>query len=242
MRTVLVAVTLLLFLIVTLPLYLIFTLIGLINRRACAKASQAVISVGFKLLMFEAGAKITVLGRENVPGDRAVMYASNHRSYADITLGYTTVLGVTGFISKMEVKKIPILSWWMKNMTCLFLDRNDPRQGLKTILKAVENVKDGYSVFIMPEGTRNHEKEMLPFKDGSFKVAEKSGCPIIPVAISNSDGLYELHKPWIHSAKVVIHYGEPIETADMSREDKKGLAAKVRGVIADMMEEDKKYL
>lgn len=242
MRSIIVALTLGLFLILTLPFYLIVTLIGFANKKACAGISQSVVNVAFKLVLFEAGAKKTILGLENIPKDTPVLYASNHRSYADIPLGYTTVAGTTGFIAKKEVKKFPILSWWMQNMTCLFLDRDDPRQGLKTILTAIENVKQGFSVFIMPEGTRNHEAEMLPFKDGSFKVAEKSECPIVPVAISNSDALYELHKPWVRSAKVVIHYGKPIETKDMSREDKKTLASRVQSAIAEMLEEDKKYL
>ena len=130
----------------------------------------------------------------------------------------------------------------MKNMTCLFLDRDDMRQGLKTILTAVENVKQGYSVFIMPEGTRNHNEEMLPFKEGSFKVAEKSGCPIVPIAFSNTDALYELHKPWVKKAKVVVHFGEPIYIDGISREEKKELAGKVQGIIADMLAEDKKLI
>jgi 1-acyl-sn-glycerol-3-phosphate acyltransferase len=152
------------------------------------------------------------------------------------------VAGITGFIAKKEVKKFPILSLWMKNMTCLFLDRDDMRQGLKTILTAVDNVKAGYSVFIMPEGTRNHNEEMLPFKEGSFKVAEKSGCPIVPIAFSNTDALYELHKPWIKKAKVVVHFGAPIYLDNITREEKKALAGKVQGIIADMLAEDKKLI
>jgi len=239
MRSIIVAFTMFLFLVLTFPVYLVAALVGVFNKHACAAFSQRFVNIGFRILMWETGAKITVLGRENIPKDRAVLYVSNHRSYADTPLGYLTVGGLTGFIAKKEIKKFPILPLWMKNMTCLFLDRDDMRQGLKTILQAVENVKEGYSVFIMPEGTRNHEKEMLPFKEGSFKVAEKSGCPVVPIAISNSDALYELHKPWIRKAKVVVHYGTPISTENLSRDEKKALASKVQNVIAEMLEEDK---
>ena len=242
MRSIIVVITIFLFLVVTFPVYLVAALIGLFNKHACASFSQRFVNSAFRLIMHETGAKITLLGQENIPKDTAVLYVSNHRSYADTPLGYITVGGLTGFIAKKEIKKFPILPLWMKNMTCLFLDRDDLRQGLKTILQAVDNVKEGYSVFIMPEGTRNHNEEMLPFKEGSFKIAEKSGCPIVPVAISNSDALYELHKPWIRKAKVVVHYGEPIPTNDLSREDKKALAGRVQGIIADMLKEDKKLI
>ena len=117
--------------------------------------------------------------------------------------------------------------------------RNITSGNIEAVTLAVDNVKAGYSVFIMPEGTRNHEEEMLPFKEGSFKVAEKAQCPIVPIAFSNTDALYELHKPWVKKAKVVVHFGDPIPTTDLSREDKKALAGKVQGIIADMLKEDK---
>lgn len=242
MRSIIVALTMFLWLVLTFPVYLIVALVGVFNKRACASFSQKFVNSAFRFLMWEAGAKTTVIGRELVPKDRPVLYVSNHRSYADTPLGYINVVGTTGFIAKKEIKKFPILSLWMKNMTCLFLDRDDMRQGLKTILNAIDNVKDGYSVFIMPEGTRNHNEEMLPFKEGSFKVAEKSGCPIIPIAFSNTDALYELHKPWIKKAKVVVHFGEPVYLDNISREEKKALAGKIQGIIADMLKEDKKLI
>ena len=242
MRSILVVLTIFFFLVLTFPVYLIVALVGVFNKRACAAFSQKFINGAFRFLMWEVGAKTTVIGRELVPTDKPVLYVSNHRSYADTPLGYMNVVGITGFIAKKEVKKFPILSLWMKNMTCLFLDRDDMRQGLKTILTAIDNVKEGYSVFIMPEGTRNHNDEMLPFKEGSFKVAEKSGCPIVPIAFSNTDALYELHKPWIKKAKVVVHFGEPIYVDGISREEKKELAGKVQGVIADMLAEDKNLI
>lgn len=242
MRSLLFIVLFVLFLILSIPLFLIFKLIGVFNRHACAAASQAVISCAFKAILVIAGAKVTVLGTENIPKDKAVLFTSNHRSYADIPLGYTTVPVLTGFIAKKEIKKVPSLSWWMTNMNCLFLDRDDTRQALKTILTAIDNIKAGYSMFVMPEGTRNHETDMLPFKEGTFKIALKSGCPIVPVAISNTDNLYELHRPWIRSAKVVIRYGEPVDPNSFSKEEQKTIGAFVQERIRVMLEEDKKYI
>lgn len=231
-----------LFLILSIPLMLIMRLIGCFSRKAKVAGSQAIVNWAFRLVLKTTGAKITVLGQENIPKARACLFTANHRSYADIPLGYTTVGHLTGFIAKKEIAKVPSLSWWMKNMNCLFLDRDDNRQALKTILAAIDNIKEGYSMFVMPEGTRNHEDEMLPFKEGTFKIADKANCPIVPVAISNSDALYELHKPWIRKANVVIHYGKPIMPEDISKEERRNIGARVRGIVADMLEEDKKYI
>lgn len=242
MRTILVALTVVLFLILSLPLLLVFYIIKIFNKRACAVGSQAVIKTVFRFVLFLAGAKMQVRGRENIPDDRPVLYVSNHRSFADIPMGYCTLKGPTGFIAKKEIRKVIVFRRWMENMNCLFLDRTDLRQGLKTILKAADNVKAGYSAFIMPEGTRNHEAGLLEFKEGSFKIAEKSGCPVIPVAISNSDALLELHFPWVKKARVAISYGAPIETTDMTKEDKKQLCPKTVECIERMLEEDRAYI
>ncbi len=240
MRTFFTFFSLILFLIVSIPFIFILKFIGIFNKRFCASVSQKIVNAAFRLVMFCAGIHIKVVGLENVP-DCPCLFTANHRSYADVPIGYTTVPHLTGFIAKKQIKKVPSLSWWMTNMNCLFLDRDDMRQGLKTILSAIDNIKAGYSVFVMPEGTRNHEPDMLPFKEGTYKIALKSGCPVIPVAMTNTDHVYELHAPWVKATDVVIHYGKPIYPKDLTPEEAKVIGAKVRGIIADMLVEDAKY-
>ncbi len=241
MRSILIVIFLLLFFVLSLPLFLILKLIELFAPKPGAKASQWVIKYAFKMVLFIAGAKTTVLGVENIPKDRPVLFTSNHRSYVDVALGYSTLPVMTGFVAKKEISKFPGLNWWMTAVNCLFIDRDDMRQSLKIILAAIEKVKNGYSMFIMPEGTRNHSEELLPFKEGSFKIADKSGCPVVPVAISNSDAIYELHKPWVKSAPVVIRYGKPIYLEELSKEERKSLAPRIMKEIGEMLEEDRQY-
>lgn len=240
MRIVLVALAIVLFLILFLPLYFILWIVGKFNPHAKTAASQAIVRNAFRFTLFCAGTKITVLGRENVPKDEAVLYAANHRGFADIPVGYITLPTLTGFVAKKEIKKVPIFSWWMKNLNCLFLDRDDMKEGLKTILTGVEYMKNGYSIFIMPEGTRNRgdELDLLPFKEGSFKMAEKSGCAIIPVAISNSAAVFEKQIPWVKPAHVIIHYGCPIYPDSLSKEEKKHLGVTVRDNIIETLKKD----
>ena len=105
---------------------------------------------------------------------------------------------------------------------------------MKTILNGIENIKEGYSMFIAPEGTRNHEEEMLPFKEGSFKMAHKTNCPVIPVAISGSDDLFENSFPWVKKAITVIEYGKPIYLDTLSAEERKVLGVLSREIIAEI--------
>ena len=163
MRTILIILFLIVFFIVSLPVYLILLLFRKKYRYKTSVIAQKIIKYAFRIVLFLSGTKTIVLGTENVPENTAVLYVSNHRSLMDIPLAYSTLPTVTGFIAKIEVKKVPFLSWWMELVNCLFLDRDDLRAGMKTILNGIENIKEGYSMFIAPEGTRNHEEEMLPF-------------------------------------------------------------------------------
>lgn len=235
MRLILTLVFLIIFFIISIPIYLIEFIIGKFNHRAMVASSQAIVVGAFHIILFICGVKKTVIGRENVPKNEAVLYIANHRSYFDVPVAYSCIPTLTGFMAKKEIAKIPFLSTWMRFLQCLFLDRDDIKQGLKTVLKGIEQVKAGYSVFISPEGTRSQGTEMKPFKEGSFKIAEKTGCAIIPVAITNTDEVFENHMPKVRSAHVIIEYGKPIYTKDLSKEQQKFLGSYVQEIIREML-------
>ena len=188
-RLIIVAITVIGFLILSIPILFIEWIIGKFSPRTKEISSLRLIQGVFKLILWEAGTKVTIIGEENVPKDTPVLYIGNHRSFFDVPLTYPRCPIRTGYIAKKEMEKVPLLSTWMKRLHCLFLDRNDLKQGLKTILTAIGKVKSGISICIFPEGTRNKnedELDMLPFHEGSFKIAAKANCPIIPMAISGS--------------------------------------------------------
>ena len=212
-RFILVAVTVIGFLILSIPLLIIEWIIGKFSPRAKEISSLRIIQAVFKFILWEAGTKVTIIGEENVPKDTPVLYIGNHRSYFDIVLSYSRCPIRTGYIAKKEMERYPLLSNWMRYLHCLFLDRKDIKQGLKTILAAIDKVKSGISICIFPEGTRNKnedETELLPFHEGSFKIASKSGCAIIPMSMNNTADIFEAHFPKIKSTHVVLEYGKPI--------------------------------
>ena len=98
----------------------------------------------------------------------------------------------------------------MELIHCLFLDRSDIKQGLQMILSGCEEIKSGTSICIFPEGTRGKtesELELGEFHNGSFKMATKTGCPIIPLSISGSREILEAHFPKIRGTHVTVTYG-----------------------------------
>lgn len=231
-----IGVFLLIFSIVSLPLYLMEFIIGKINPKLQAEIAQKIVVKVFNIILILAGARVTCVGRENVPTDQAVLYVANHRDYFDILTGYSTVPTLTSFVSKKEIKKFPCVNHWMGFLKCLFLDRENPKEGIKTILQGITQIKEGYSIFIMPEGTRNHKDSLLPFHEGSFRLATKTGCPIIPVAMKNTDKILSNHFAWIKPTQVKIIYGEPIYLNELPPEDKKFIGAYSQKIVQEMLE------
>lgn len=229
-------------------LYLIFGIIPLmflwlygkfINQEKADFIHLKMVQKTLNIILFLAGVKVTVIGEENIPTDEAVLYVANHRSIADIAITYPRCPGLTGFVSKDVVQKIPLLRTWMTRLHCEFLDREDIKAGLKMILNCIEKVKRGISIFIFPEGTRNKNKEdstdILEFKDGSFKIAAKTGCKIVPVAITDTNKIFEDHVPFIKSGTVILEYGKPITYKELDKEDQKHVGAYFQKQIQEML-------
>jgi len=236
-RFILVATVLIVFLITSVLLLVGEWLIAKKNPRKMQEHSLRVVQAMFRLILRISGSKIEVRGRERIPSG-AVLYVGNHRSYFDILVGYTSVPDLTGFVAKKEMLKVPSLSHWMRNVNCLFLDRTDLKAGMKMILDGIEKVKTGVSIWIFPEGTRNENEQLadlLEFKEGSLKIAEKSGCPVVPVAISGTADIFEKHLPFIRPSQVIIEYGEPFYIKDLEPEKRKKAGAYTRDRIIEML-------
>ena len=242
-RLILVVLAVVLYLIFSIPVLSYLKNLEKKDPKAAAKKSLDLVRWILGIVRDLAGITYEVRGLEHIPSDRAVLYVGNHRSYFDVVLTYARCPGLTGYVAKDSMKKIPLLSSWMKRLHCLFLNRSDIKEGLKTILQGIDQMKNGVSMCIFPEGTRNKTDDlMLPFKEGSFKIAEKSGCPIIPMAITNSADVLEAHMPRVKKAHVIVEYGKPIYPEELDKETKKHLGVYVRGIIEEMYEENRKKI
>lgn len=188
-------------------------------------------------LLAAAGARMTVLGLENLPPDSATpaVYVSNHQGYFDIptVLGY---LGAPkGLVAKKEIQRIPMIRSWMHELGCVFLDRENLRASMQAINDACDRVANGYPMVVFPEGTRSKTREVGEFKAGAFKVAQKNGAPVVPFFIDGTDLLMERNGYWIHPADVTLCVLPPIDTAGYTREDWKALPALCQQQIAQAL-------
>ena len=238
-RFILAATFLVVFLLFSYILFFIEWIVGKINKRAKDYSSLRIVQWAFGVILKISGVKLTIKGKENIP-DEPALFVANHRSYFDILIMYVQCERLTGFVAKDSIEKIPSLRVWMRYLYCLFLKRDDPRAGMKMILQAIEYIKQGVSICIFPEGTRNKGEELslLPFKEGSFKIATKAGCPIVPVSINNSAEIFENHVPKLRKTHVILEYGMPIYPKELSREEQKGIGAKCQEIIGKTIKEN----
>ena len=242
LRTLLVVIFVLIVFIFSLIAWPIEYLIGRFNPHARDISSLRIIQGVFRIILFLSGVKLTIKGRENILKDEAALYVGNHRGFFDTIVSYSLMPGITGFIAKKEMGKVPFVRVWMRFLHCLFLDRSNPREGLATILKGIEELKNGISIVVFPEGTRNKGEGLLPFHGGSFKLADRSDCKIVPMAINNSDNVLENHFPAIKSTKIIIEFCKPIDVAAMDKEQRKALPNMTHDIILETYERNQKEI
>lgn len=167
------------------------------------------------------GSNIVIQGQEKVV-DEPVLFVSNHQGNFDIFAHLGFIEKPFGFISKIEVKKIPIVRTWMSVMDCLFMDRKDRRQSVKTLKSAIGLLKNGHSILIYPEGTRSRSGELNEFKSGSLSLAKKANVTVQPVMIDGTYKIMEANKNRIKKSTVYLTFCDPIhpeEFADMNVEE-----------------------
>ncbi len=172
-----------------------------------------------------------IKGRENILYDRPALYVANHQGNFDTALLMVDLDIPKGFVAKIQLSKIPILSRMMNHMGCIFMDRDDPKKQLQSILTGIDYLKNGLSICIYPEGTRGKDANMGEFKAGSFKLATKTKVPIVPITVNGTYNLLEKNKIWLKKTNVQLIIHEPIETKDLSKEELKNIHTTVQEII-----------
>ena len=179
------------------------------------------------------GVTLTVEGLENIPKEGPCVFVGNHRSYYDIPLLLASLDKPHGILAKEELGKIPLLNRWMKLLGCVFVQRDDLRASVRALNDATAIVESGRSFVIFPEGTRYKGEEggAGEFKAGAFRIAIKTGVPVVPVAISGARGLFEGHGLRATPGDIRVRILPAIQTAGMSKAEQKQLPDAVRQTI-----------
>lgn len=160
---------------------------------------------------------VRIIGEEKIPKE-PVLFVVNHSSMLDSYILISSVNRPVGCVIADEPvwKNIPIVSKWAAIIKCVYINRHDNRQGLKSIIEASNNIINGQSMAIFPEGDLTWVKDdhsiISEFKSGALKIAYKAKCPIVPIVIKNSRETYHGYEPVgkIKSTNVEVEFLDPV--------------------------------
>jgi len=164
----------------------------------------------FRLFLKISGIKVEVKGLDNINKNKVYLFMANHVSIFDIALFAGYIPNVFRGIEAERQFEWPIYGYAIKRLGNIPINRKSPTIAMKSINKAVEKIKNGLSILILPEGHRTLTGEMKPFKKLPFLIAKNCEKELVPIGIS---GLYSLKKKgsWlITPGKVQINFGKPI--------------------------------
>ena len=184
------------------------------------------------LILKTSGIRVRVEGLEHANLAQTAIYCVNHQSAMDIPVLYASLPVQFRFVAKRSLFNMPFMGWHLRRSGHIPVDRDRPREALKSMKRVAQEIREGKSVLLFPEGHRSRNGQLLPFKAGSFYIAILAGVPIVPITLNGT--AYVLKPDTYHvragQTEMIVH--PAIETQNLTLKDVDKLADQVRGVIA----------
>jgi 1-acyl-sn-glycerol-3-phosphate acyltransferase len=196
--------------------------------------------LGVRLGLVMSGITADVDNPHHIQRRRAAVYATNHTSNVEPPIVFDALHELfprLRILYKAELRKLPVLVRAFDLAGFVPLERGNRDQSLPAIERAAGDLRDGNSFLIFPEGTRSRTGELLPFKKGGFIMAIKGQAPIVPVAVKGAREAMRKGSPIIQPVRVRVRFGEPVETAGLTMDDRDALMATVRSRVAALLAE-----
>jgi 1-acyl-sn-glycerol-3-phosphate acyltransferase len=163
---------------------------------------------------------------------RPYVVVSNHESYADIFL-ISHLPWEMKWLSKDAIFRVPFMGWMMRMAGDVEVVRNDPMSRAHAIEGMRDRMRKRVSVMIFPEGTRSPTDDLLPFRDGAFRLAIEEQAPLLPLVVAGTRNAMAKHSFVFNRARAEVRVLPPIETAGMTADDAPALRERVQRLIAD---------
>jgi 1-acyl-sn-glycerol-3-phosphate acyltransferase len=173
------------------------------------------------------GIKVEVKGKTNVP-EKACLFLFNHTSFMDIFAMMSEIPGIH-FGAKIQLFSIPIFGIGLRAAGMLPIARENREQAIRILTEAEDRAKKGEKFALSPEGGRNDEEKLLPFKSGPFIFAIKTGVPIVPVIIKGAKDAWPKHHLLPVGGKVIhLEFLPQVKTQKYTIDQRSLLAEEVR--------------
>jgi 1-acyl-sn-glycerol-3-phosphate acyltransferase len=190
-----------------------------------------------KVLLRVSGVKATIHGIDKIDAAGSYVIASNHLSYMDTPVILANIPVQFRFLAKEGLFKIPLLGDHLRRAGHIPVPRGNPRAAVKTMTEAGRMVRErGVSLLIFPEGGRSNG-ELQDFKEGAAFIAIKAGVPVVPVALSGTNGALPRGSLLVRPARVTMRIGELVETSKLTIHDRARLTEELHHIVAELLAE-----
>jgi len=184
------------------------------------------------LILKTSGIGVRVEGLERVTPNNPTVYCANHQSAMDIPVLFVNLPLQFRFVAKRSLFNIPFLGWHLHRSGHIPVDRDRPREALKSMRMAAEEIRQGKSVLLFPEGHRSRDGQMLPFKAGSFYIAILAEVPIVPITLNGTANVLKPDTYHVRAGQTEMIVHPPVATQGLSLKDADKLSEQVRAIIA----------
>ena len=181
------------------------------------------------------GARLTVRGQENLRRHPVAVYASNHTSYMDTPVVFSSLPFQFRILAKKELWSMPFIGWYLNRSGQIPIDTDNPRATVSSLSVGVKALRSGLPLFVFPEGSRTPDGELKTFLAGAAYLAIRAQVPVIPIALSGVYDLLPIHTSHFFPCSVSLTVGDPIDTAGMTMRQTDELTERLRTAIADML-------
>lgn len=227
-------------LLLVIPLYLI--IFNLYSASKAPALAHKVSRYWATVLFFFFGIRFRCGNRQYIDPSQTYIFISNHRSMLDIPAYALSCPHTFRFLSKEELTKIPLLGYVIRKLY-ITVKRSDKHDRKKSIEKMLISLRQGISVFLAPEGTRNTGNEpLLNFKDGAFRLAIAAQMPLAVLVLYNSaDRLSPLRPLQLSPGLLEGEWLPVMDTRGLKEEDVQLLKSKVEDEMKRCLLEYKKH-
>ena len=180
---------------------------------------------------------VTVEGQENARAGQSYIVVSNHESQYDILLIYGWLDMDVKWVMKKELRKIPGIGIGCEKVGHIIVDRSDPEQARAAINDALQLLGKGIGILFFPEGTRNRDGRLLPFKKGAFRIAIDADLPVMPVTILGTREVMPAKTMRLFPGRVKVVVHPAIEHREIDLEHMRDLMLATRDAIASALPE-----
>jgi 1-acyl-sn-glycerol-3-phosphate acyltransferase len=180
--------------------------------------------------------KLTVIGAENLRKQPVAVYASNHTSYMDIPVIFSSLPFQFRIFAKKELWGMPFIGWYLNRSGQIPIDVRNPSAARSSLGAGARALRSGMALVVFPEGARTKDGKLQSFQSGAAFLAIRAQVPLVPMALSGVYELQPIHTHHFYPGDLTLRIGEPIETTGMTLRQTDELTTRLRESIEKLRE------